>query len=104
MIDLRRSVDKNVADADRKPAIIQPGCVIQTREGEKFDFYFGDRSPGAQFTVRRAENGLETFQRQGFRFFSVFGTILIASLAPLLASFALSMASDRAICSLLFLA
>ena len=102
MINLRRSVHEDVAHSNRQPALIQSGRVIQTGEREKFDFDFGDRSPGTKFAVGRAENGLETFQRYGFRFFSVFGTILIASLAPLLASFALSMASDRASCSLLF--
>src|SRR5262245_50504573 len=90
VIDIRRSVGKDVAHADRKTAVIQSGGVIQTGEWKKLDFDFGNWSPGTQFAVRRAENGLEAFQRQGFRFFSVFGTTLIASLAPLLASLALS--------------
>src|SRR5207244_6035485 len=82
VIDLRGSIRKDVAHADRKPAVIQPGSVIQTCKGEKFYFDIGDWSPGPQFAVCRAENGLEVFQRQGFRFFSVFGSILMVSLAP----------------------
>src|SRR5438093_626683 len=96
VIDLRRSIREEVAYANGEPAFVQTGRVIQTCKWEKFDFDFGDWSPGTQFTVRRAEDGLETFQGYGFRFFSVFGTILIASLAPLFASLALSIASDSA--------
>lgn len=45
VIDLRWSVNKDVAHTDRKPAIIQPGRVIQTSEWKELDFDFGDRSP-----------------------------------------------------------
>ena len=106
MIDSRRRVREDIADANSEPVFPQPGGVIQTGEREELDRYVGDSGFRPNLPVCRRKDFFKRSvsatarnlkRRHGLRFFSVFGTIFRASFASFCAWFALSIASCNAL-------
>ena len=58
-INLRRSVHKDVAEADRQPILVQPHGMVETGEGEKFDSDFRQRRAGPKLSMCCREDGLK---------------------------------------------
>ena len=58
MVDLRRSVGEDVADANPQPVVVQSSGMIQAGEGKKFDVKFWDRRSRAEFAMGSLEDGL----------------------------------------------